>query len=165
MGYRHEEDAMVRALDRKHALKFSCRLVQLVAARIARCPALRLMLADYVANIVPGGEGSLLAGRSRASIDQNRARLVRAVIQVVRALASETADAAQRRALERLATIMTDTLHRCRRRAVTGSRNMTAKGEAGSRLDSIDDALAGWVGLMKERGITEVEFLAPLGFS
>jgi hypothetical protein len=154
------ENAFVNALDRKNMLEFRCGLVHLVAARIATRPALQKMLADIVMGREPGGPGSLLEGQSMDRVAKTRSRLVREIVDITHLLGSVCDDPAQQHALERLAAAMRKSL-----RAVKNISNHPSESDDDLDSDavSISDAIAGWVGLMKESGVHNIHFLMPLG--
>jgi len=159
MSFRDEEKALVRALDRNRVLDAQRELVDLVAALIAGRPVLQMMMADLVADRVPGAPGSAMFGRSPNVIARTRSRLVRELIAAARLLAAATPHDDDRLPFDRLAAA----IERCLRRSRIGGSRFSRVGCERSIEDfnSIEEALMGFVGVMRDRGVTDLEFLIP----
>lgn len=132
-------------------------LMRLFAARISGRPVLQMMVADLVRHRAPGAPGSAMFGRSKNVIEQTRGRLVRALADSADLLADATADPDQRAVLARVAEAIRGCLP-CR---TAGAPGRVRRLRAPEAFTSIDEALSGWIGVMKAWGACDVDFIAP----
>jgi hypothetical protein len=148
-----EELVMAARIDAARLRLVLCPVVRLLACLNIRRPALQKMLADYVHGRPPGGPGSLLQGESADNLARIRSRLTRELLTAVRLHASAEPRVARAEALHRLGDFIESSL----RGSSSPDREESAQGEALTQ----NELLRAWVGVNKEAGSADSDFLIP----